>query len=332
MTVEEFVSLVSGASDDSKLKEGLQTFNPNSPEEYLTQIFTHIMLKDASFRKAFLEKLEIADGDWNFGSEHFESGVDEKGKIIVDEEGKIIKGEMDVFGTTDNDLLIIENKIGDRIEKKQPGRYAKLYNDKYPEDKRKKHLIVLAKFSDLMPESDWDGEKCIKQHLTEKLRAVCEKYNFNSKYIYWHEVYSLLEKFLKNNKIKTQLLEFLRTQNLDQEWCQDIGSPDWRKRLIEAYNDFADKNSIDKLSKRGKLGPVGNNKICFIGSRVQGARSAEAAAQKDKNDELCCFLKLEIKNKSGKKEYIDLSDCCYDPIETIIENCSDAILEAYGKK
>ena len=35
---------------------------------------------------------------------------------------------MDVFGTTKSDLLIIENKIGDRIEKKQPGKYAKLYS------------------------------------------------------------------------------------------------------------------------------------------------------------------------------------------------------------
>lgn len=92
MTVEEFVSLVSVASDDSELKEGFQTFNPKSPEEYLTQIFTHIMLQDDSFRKAFLEKLEIADGKWNFESEHFESGVDKKGKTIVDEEGKIIQG------------------------------------------------------------------------------------------------------------------------------------------------------------------------------------------------------------------------------------------------
>ena len=333
MTIEEFVSSLSSASDE--LKRGFESFNPNSPEEYLTQIFTHIMLQDDSFRKAFLEKLEIADGNWFFESEHFESGVNEKGEAIVDEEGKIIQGEMDVFGTTENDLLIIENKIGDRIEKKQPGKYAKLYNDKYPGDKRKKHLIVLAKFSDLMPKSDWDGEECIKQHLTKELRVICNKHNFNSNYIYWYEVYHLLEKYLSDNKIKTQLLEFLSNQNLDQEWCRDIGSSDWRKRLIEAYNDFADKNSIEKLSEKScgyKLGPLGNNKICFIGSRVQGARSAEAAAQKDKNNELCCFLKLEIKNKSGKKEYIDLSDCCYAPIETIIKNCSGAILEAYGKK
>ena len=75
--------------------------------------------------------------------------------------------------------MIIENKIGDRIKSKQPDTYAELYNEKFPEDKKQKHLIVLAKFSDLMPESDWDGEKCIKQHLTEKLRVICEKYNFN---------------------------------------------------------------------------------------------------------------------------------------------------------
>ena len=59
MTIEEFVSSLSSAMDVSELKKGFEKFNPNSPEEYLTQIFTHIMLQDDSFRKAFLEKLEI---------------------------------------------------------------------------------------------------------------------------------------------------------------------------------------------------------------------------------------------------------------------------------
>ena len=321
MTVEEFVSLVSVASDDSKLKEGLQTFNPNSPEEYLTQIFTHILRSEDRFRKEFLKII---------GIENSESEFDFTAEKKFGESQR----EIDIFAKSSNAILIIENKIGDHIKSEQPENYVDLYNKTFSEDKRKKYLVVLAKFSDLMPESDWDGEKRIKQHLTEKLRAVCEKYNFNSKYIYWHEVYSLLEKYLKNDKIKIQLLEFLSNQHLNQEWCRDIGSSDWRKRLIEAYNDFADKNSIEKLSVKScgyKLGPLGNNKICFIGSRVQGARSAEMAAQKDENDELCCFLKLEIKNKSSKK-YIDLSDCCYGPIKDIIDKCSAAILEAYGKK
>lgn len=316
---EEFLSALSPASHESELREGLEKFNKNSPEEYLTQIFAHILRSEDRFRKEFLKSI---------GIENFESHFDFTAEKKFDGSHR----EIDIFAKSDNAILIIENKIGDHIKVAQPEEYARLYDEKFPKDEKKRHLIVLAKFSDLMPESDWDGEKCIKKHLTGKLQEKCEQYKFKCQYIYWYEVCSLLDKYFSSGKIKVALLEFLKNQNLDQEWYRDIGCPDWRKRLIEAYNDFADKNSIDKLSKRGKLGPVGNNKICFIGSRVQGARSAEAAAQKDKNDELCCFLKLEIKNKSGKKEYIDLSDCCYDPIETIIENCSEAILEAYGKR
>ena len=46
----------------------------NPKEEFLTQIFTHIMLQDDSFRKAFLEKLEIADAKWEFYAEYIEPG------------------------------------------------------------------------------------------------------------------------------------------------------------------------------------------------------------------------------------------------------------------
>ena len=144
----------------------------------------------------------------------------------------------------------------------------------------------------------------------------------------------MLERYFSNEKIKADLLEFLRNQNLDQIWCRDIGSPDWRKRFIDAYNNFAEANKIEPFSARScgrRLGPLGNNKICFVGSRVQGARSTEEAAEKNSNRELCCFLKLEIKNGKGKLDYIDLSDCCYGPIEGIIEKCEKAVLDAYSK-
>lgn len=322
ITIEEAMSYLKLAGEaKEEFKKGYEKFNKNSPEEFLTQIFTHIMLKDSCFQKEFLKTV---------GIKNFESNFD----FTAEKKFEGSQREIDIFAETHDTILIIENKIGDRIKSKQPDTYAELYNEKFPEDKKQKHLIVLAKFSDLMPESDWNGEECINEHLKGKLQYICEPYNFESYYIYWYEVYDLLVEHFSNGKIKIDLLEFLRHQNLNQKWCRDIGSPDWRKRLIEAYNGFADKNSIEKLSEKScgyKLGPLGNDKICFIGSRVQGARSAEMAAKKDKNDELCCFLKLEIKNKSGKK-YIDLSDCCYGPIEEIIQKCSGAILEAYGKK
>ncbi len=327
MTIEEFVSSLSSAMDVSELKKGFEKFNPNSPEEYLTQIFTHIMLQDDHFKEKFFKTIGIDSFEKELFTPRSEYKFNGSQK------------EIDVFAADSKNILIIENKIGDRIEDAQPDDYMFICNNEgnnpVKKDKRKRYFVVLAKFSDLMKNSDWDGNVCIKEHLNGKLQKICNDYEFKGHYIYWYEIYNLLELYFSNDEIKADLLEFLRNQNLHQEWCRDIGSPDWRRRFIEAYNSFATEKEIEPFSNPScgrKLGPLGNNKICFVGSRVQGARSAEAAAQKDKNDELCCFLKLEIKNKSGKKEYIDLSDCCYGPIETIIENCSEAILEAYGKK
>ena len=172
MTVEEFVSLVSVASDDSELKEGFQTFNPNSPEEYLTQIFTHIMLKDASFRKSFLEKLEIADGNWQFDAERF-------GAAEIN--GEPQKGEMDVFGEDESTkaLLIIENKLESEIGLAQPRKYAKFFDPQ--QDKKEgekdyseytKYVVVLTKFSGLITYwNSYEGgikEKIVSAFYTKK--------------------------------------------------------------------------------------------------------------------------------------------------------------------
>ena len=185
MTVEEFVSLVSGASDDSKLKEGLQTFNPISPEEYLTQIFTHIMLKDASFRKSFLEKLEIADGNWQFDAERF-------GAAEIN--GEPQKGEMDVFGEDESTkaLLIIENKLESEIGLAQPRKYAKFFDPQ--QDKKEgekdyseytKYVVVLTKFSGLI--TYWDSRKGgIKEKIITALQNDIDNKIGKGKYICKH--------------------------------------------------------------------------------------------------------------------------------------------------
>lgn len=321
ITIEDFLSELSPISNVNQLREGLNKFNKKSPEEYLTQIFTYIMLGDKRFKKEFFKTIGIFKGNFKPVAEYKFNGS---------------KKEIDVFAQDEKNILIIENKIGDRIEAVQPETYLSLCNTNFPvkTDKRKRYFVVLAKFSDLMPksESDWDGDVCIKKHLNKKVQNICEnsckkakyKSKFKGHYIYWYEIYDLLEKYFSNNKIKADLLEFLRNQNLNQEWCRDIGSPDWRKRFIEAYNNLENIEPFSKPSCGRSLGPLGNNKICFIGSRVQGARAAENEAAKNK--EAGCFLKLEIKNKSNT-EYIDLSNCCYSPIDEII----DEILKAYKK-
>ena len=82
--------------------------------------------------------------------------VDDQGHIIMDFsifDAKRAGFEKVVFIIKKENEADFKEAIGDRIEKKQPGRYAQLYNDKYPEDKRKKHLIVLAKFFPKIPNS-----------------------------------------------------------------------------------------------------------------------------------------------------------------------------------
>ena len=89
----------------------------NHKEEFLTQVFTHIMLADDLFRQAFLDKIEIVNGSWNFEAERFG---------FVENAGEKQKGEMDVFGTAENELLIIENKLNSEIQKEQPEKYKNI--------------------------------------------------------------------------------------------------------------------------------------------------------------------------------------------------------------
>ncbi len=316
-------SLLTEKRARDKFRQGLAKYNKNAPEEYLTQIFTHIMLGDPSFRKAFLRFAGVgnAEDDFEFTAEYKFPGS---------------KSEIDVYASSRNDVLIIENKLGDHIKSAQPQNYAKLYLENHPGDKRNRHFVVLAKFSDLADGSEWNGvgDLDLSGTLRNELAAVWGGNPFTCRYIYWYEVYGLLEKHFGNAGIKADLLDFLKKQNLSESWCSDIGSPEWRRELGVAYDKFAAANGLPLLSPAStarKLGPLGNRKICFVGSRVQGARSAELAAEKAHDPRLCCFLKLEIKN-AREVQYVDLSECCREPVETIIGKCADDVLRAYGKK
>ena len=325
ITIEEFVSSLSSASDE--LKRGFESFNPNSPEEYLTQIFTHIMLQDASFRKAFFEKLVIANGDWNFKAEYIEPGHSE--------------AEMDVFGESEStkSLLIIENKLDSEIDLEQPKKYADVFTpqqDKKDGEKDyseySKYIVVLTKFSGLI--THWNSyEGGIKEKIVSALQNEIDhkfgKGKYICKHIYWHEVYELLKNNFTDKKIQQELLAFLKNQNLDQEWCQDMGCPYWRQEFIKEFNKFADLNGLEKKSvpdpfKKDRtpnisaIGLHGEGNY-FGGARIQGARRAEVF----KNYSL-----LQI-NVNGKVK--DLSDYINDPAECI-KHSAEMILEAYGKK
>ena len=56
MTKDDFIALLCNVSE---LREGLEKFNKNSPEEYLTQIFAHILRSEERFRKEFLKIIFI---------------------------------------------------------------------------------------------------------------------------------------------------------------------------------------------------------------------------------------------------------------------------------
>ena len=346
MTVEEFVSLVSGASDDSKLKEGLQTFNPNSPEEYLTQIFTHIMLKDASFRKSFLKKLEIADGNWQFDAERF-------GAAEIN--GEPQKGEMDVFGEDESTkaLLIIENKLESEIGLAQPRKYAKFFDPQ--QDKKEgekdyseytKYVVVLTKFSGLI--TYWDSRKGgIKEKIITALQNDIDnkigKGKYICKHIYWYEIYNLLKDNFEDKKIQQELLAFLEKENLDKTWYMDMGCPFWRKDFNDAYKAFAQKHNLPKSNNINKttrvekriedgrtkrfvkpnLGIINlSDNTYFAGARIQGARAAEQKGN-------CYLLQLVVNGKN-----LDLSKFVDNNVEKFFDNtvCSDMILEAFGKK
>lgn len=330
MTIEEFVSSLSSAMDVSELKKGFWKFNPNSPEEYLTQIFTHIMLKDASFLKTFLEKLEIADGDWEFWAEYSYS-------IKSNDRKKPQKGEMDVFGKSESakSLLIIENKLNSEIGLEQPEKYAEVFNinaEKTSYSEYTKYVVVLTKFSGLI--TYWNSyEGGIKEKTVSALQNEIDKKIGKGKYIckhiYWHEVYTLLENNFSNTEMQQELLAFLKSQNLDQSWYQDMGCPYWRLEFIKEFNKFADLKGLNKKSVPDPLKKDGKPNIraielpgkdnYFGGARIQGARCAE----KNKNYSL-----LQI-NVNGKVK--DLSDYINDPAECIKQS-AEMILEAYGKK
>ena len=295
----------------------------NPKEEFLTQIFTHIMLKDILFSKAFLNKLEIANCNWNFEAERSGS---------VEKDGKIIKGEMDVFGTAENDLLIIENKLDSEIDLDQPEKYKNIC-ERYKQER--KYIVVLTKFSGLI--TYWNSyEGGIKEKIISALEDCIGK-GYICKHIYWYEVYTLLENNFLDMDMQQELLAFLKSQNLDQEWHQDMGCPFWRKDFNNAYKAFAKKHNLPQpgninITTRIEKNEEGKEDIkprlgiiklsgtddYFAGARIQGARAAEKSGN-------CSMLQLVVNGKAH--------DILFDEnVEQCLKNCSDAILEAYGKK
>ena len=299
----------------------------NPKEEFLTQVFTHIMLNtDKDFRKAFLEKIGIA----NSSLEKFDAEYSVEYKDV----GKTIKGEIDVFGTAEDILMIIENKLGSEISLDQPEKYktiCKQYKQKH------KYIVILTKFSGLI--SYWNShEGDIKEKIVSALEDRIGE-GYICKHIYWHEVYTLLENNFSDTEMQQELLAFLKGQNLDQSWYQDMGCPFWRKDFNDAYKAFAQKHNLPQpgninkttwmqKDKKGKKEPVvkphlGKIKLSgtgdyFAGARIQGARAAELSGN-------CSMLQLVINGKAY--------DIPFDEdVEQCLRNCSGAILEAYGKK
>lgn len=316
----------------------------NPKEEFLTQIFTHIMLKDILFSEAFLNKLEIANCNWNFEAERSGS---------VEKDGKIIKGEMDVFGTSKptKSLLIIENKLDSEIDLEQPKKYAGVFTpqqDKKDGEKDyseySKYIVVLTKFSGLI--TYWNSyEGGIKEKIVSALQNEIDnkfgKGKYICKHIYWHEVYTLLENNFLDMDMQQELLAFLKSQNLDQEWHQDMGCPFWRKDFNNAYKAFAKKHNLpqpDNINKttrtvkikneegneeeviKPNLGKIKLSEIddYFAGARIQGARAAEKSGN-------CSMLQLVV---NGKAHDIPFDE----DVEQCLLNCSTALSEAYGKK
>ena len=314
----------------------------NPKEEFLTQVFVNIMLQDDSFLKAFGEKLEIADGNWGFEAERFGS---------AEINGETTNGEMDVFGESEStkSLLIIENKLDSEIDLEQPKKYAGVFTPQ--QDKKDtgkdyseytKYVVVLTKFSGLI--TYWNSyEGGIKEKIVSALQNEMDKEIGKGKYIckhiYWHEVYTLLENNFSNTEMQQELLAFLKSQNFDKEWYQDMGCPFWRKDFNNAYKAFAKKHNLPqsgninkatwtKRDKEGKKEPdikphLGIIKLSgtddyFAGARIQGARAAEKSGN-------CSMLQLVVNGKAH--------DILFDEnVEQCLKNCSDAILEAYGKK
>ncbi len=324
-----------------KVETYCKQLDRNPKEEFLTQIFTNIMLQDDSFRKAFSEKLVIANGDWNFKAEYIEPGHSE--------------AEMDVFGESEStkSLLIIENKLDSEIDLEQPKKYAGVFTpqqDKKDGEKDyseySKYIVVLTKFSGLI--TYWNSyEGGIKEKIVSALQNEIDnefgKGKYICKHIYWHEVYTLLENNFTDKKIQQELLAFLKNQNLDQEWCQDMGCPFWRKDFNDAYKAFAQKynlpksNNINKTTRVEKRIEDGRTKrfikpnlgiinlsdnTYFAGARIQGARAAEQKGN-------CYLLQLVVNGKN-----LDLSKFVDNNVEKFFDNkeCSDMILEAFGKK
>ena len=289
----------------------------NPKEEFLTQIFSCLMLKDDVFRKAFLDKLEIPDVGWKFKAEsNVRSGND--------------KGEIDVLGTAEKAILIIENKLGAEISLKQPEIYARIFESN---SLAEKYIVVLTKFSGLIPFwNSYEGsiKSCIINALKKHIDTALGNEQYVCNHIYWHEVYDLLKKHFSDKKMQKHLLEFFESETLDQSWHQDMGCAFWRREFIKEYNKFAKQNGLpekivpEPLKKNRKpniqlisLQGEGNY---FGGARIQGARCAETY----NNDSL---LQININGVKAR----DLSDYIDDPARCISES-ADLILKAYGKK
>ena len=163
---------------------------------------------------------------------------------------------------------------------------------------------------------------------------MCERAKEEPLVAYWFRQFKeeplrvMMENNFTDTEMQQELLVFMKSQNLDKDWYQDMGCPFWRKDFIEEFNKFAQDHKLPKKQIPEPIQKDGSPNIrtielpgegnYFGGARIQGARRAEAY----KNYSL-----LQI-NVNGKTK--DLSKYIDDPAECIKQS-AEMILDAYGK-
>ena len=300
------------------LQEGIKKYHKfagrDAFEEFMTQVMVHYAFSDRNFTAGFMGQLGLPQEGWTFEAEASKSEN---------------RSEFDILATnaTHNSILIIECKIGAEISfRKQLSKYCQWLNEHHPDKNR--YLCVLSLFSGLI--TIWDGKEPIKEVIKKKLQEQCG-IGIISNYIYWYEVYSMLEK-IPDCRQRAQLKALFEDQNsrsfcLCDPFYAEFGSGHWRRELAIAFNKIADQINLPHLSvpanttwidKNGDEKPIvgmlprnGKGRVKFDGARIRGARTIISAH--DDRRILNCTIDGKV---------YDLSNC----VDLSSEDCIKALL------
>ena len=269
-------------------------------EDYLTEIFTHILQTEPEVMNAFVKLLKVDAGD-----EHFHASTQVSFLAL---EGHHSGSRPDLVLQSVNHLIMVESKVGSKERYEQLKRYAE-HLDK--QEIKNKTLLYLTKNYDPKDEAEIfvNCRKC-KDCRDKNRDTYCEKCEgIKFQYLQWYQIYQMLTPFRDNLLVK-EIQHFLKVNHMsanNQFSPTDILSLSNFSRVTTMLNrvldnevktQFETSTGSNFVSRRSKYDPTDRQNQFFWNDRYVLTR--------EKNNGLYIILGFWFNSNDEKEEYPSL--------------------------